>query len=101
MYAKTFLGLKANDCTAGFRCYRRELLQKIDLDKIFSSGYSFLIEMLYRCQRVGARIGEHPIIFKDRVYGETKISKTEIKKAFKTVAYFALDRFGVRKQKHF
>src|SRR3989339_1444641 len=46
-YAKLFLGLKANDCTAGFRCYRRELLEKIDIDKVYSSGYSFLVEMLY------------------------------------------------------
>lgn len=100
-YAKLFLGIEANDCTAGFRCYRRELLSKIDLDKVYSSGYSFLIEMLYRCKRAGARVGESPIIFKDRVHGETKISRAEMKKALWTVLRFSLDRFGIAKQKHF
>lgn len=100
-YAKFFLGLKANDCTAGFRCYRRELLSKINFDSVYSSGYSFLVEMLYRCQRAGARVGESPIIFKDRVKGETKISPAEMKKALWTVLWFSLDRFGIRKQKHF
>lgn len=100
-YARVFLGLGINDCTSGFRCYKRELLSKIDLSQVYSSGYSFLVEMLYRCKRAGATIGESPIIFKDRVYGETKISREEMKKALKTVLFFALDRFGISKQKHF
>ncbi len=84
-FARLVLGLKAHDCTAGFRCYRREVLESIELDEIFSDGYSFLIEMLYRCQRRGWRIGEVPIIFEDRHHGVSKISRREIFKALYTV----------------
>jgi dolichol-phosphate mannosyltransferase len=84
-FARTTLGLKANDCTAGFRCYHREVLQNIDLDHIFSNGYSFLVEMLFRCQRLGYTVGEIPIIFANRERGQSKISQTEIFKAMYTV----------------
>ncbi|MBA3533512.1 MAG: polyprenol monophosphomannose synthase [Ardenticatenales bacterium] len=83
--AKTVLGLTPNDCTAGFRLYRREVLESIDLDAIFSNGYSFLIEMLFKVQRKGWRIGEVPILFADRQRGASKISKNEILKAGYTV----------------
>lgn len=83
--ARGLLGLKARDATAGFRLYRREVLQSIPLDEIFSSGYSFLVEMLFLCQRRGWQIGEIPIIFEDRRKGQTKISRQEILKAQYTV----------------
>ena len=83
--AKILLGLKAKDTTAGFRLYRREVLESIPLDQIFSSGYSFLVEMLFMCQRRGWQIGEVPIIFEDRRAGTTKISKNEVIKAQYTV----------------
>ncbi len=83
--ARTLLGLKAHDATAGFRLYRREVLESIPLDQIFSSGYSFLVEMLFMCQRRGWQIGEVPIIFEDRRNGTTKISSKEIFKAQYTV----------------
>ena len=57
LVARTLLGLKARDATAGFRLYRREVLLSIPLDEIFSSGYSFLVEMLFLCQRRGWQIG--------------------------------------------
>ncbi len=79
------LGLKAKDATAGFRLYRREALTSIPLDEIFSSGYSFLVEMLFLCQRRGWQIGEVPIIFEDRRLGQTKISRNEILKGQFTV----------------
>ncbi|MCL4869093.1 MAG: polyprenol monophosphomannose synthase [Anaerolineae bacterium] len=85
MTAKLLLGLKARDTTAGFRLYRREVLTSIPLDKIFSSGYSFLVEMLFLCQRRGWQIGEVPIIFEDRRKGKTKISRQEIYKAQYTI----------------
>lgn len=85
LVAKTILGLKAMDTTAGFRLYRREVLESIPLDKIFSSGYSFLVEMLFMCQRRGWQIGEVPIIFEDRRAGTTKISREEIFKAQYTI----------------
>ncbi len=83
--ARGLLGLKARDATAGFRLYRREVLLSIPLDQIFSSGYSFLVEMLFMCQRRGWQIGEVPIIFEDRRKGQTKISRQEIFKAQYTV----------------
>ena len=80
------LGLQARDTTAGFRLYHREVLESIPLDQVFSNGYSFLVEMLFMCQRRGWRIGEVPIIFEDRRKGATKISRNEVLKAQYTVA---------------
>ena len=93
-FARLMLGLKAQDCTAGFRCYRREVLQSIDLDHIFSNGYSFLIEMLYLCQHMGYSIGETPITFENRHYGSSKISQAEIYKAMVTVLRLSAGRLA-------
>lgn len=92
MVARIALGLKAKDATAGFRLYRREVLQSIPLDEIFSSGYSFLVEMLFMCQRRGWQIGEVPIVFEDRRMGTTKISRNEVLKAQYTVFRLFLRR---------
>ena len=92
MVARTSLGLKAKDATAGFRLYRREVLQSIPLDEIFSSGYSFLVEMLFMCQRRGWQIGEVPIVFEDRRMGTTKISRNEVIKAQYTIFRLFLRR---------
>ena len=83
--ARAALGLKAHDCTAGFRCYRTQVLQTIDPTTIDADGYSYLIEILWRVQYAGFRIAETPILFTDRRRGASKISKTEIFKAAKTV----------------
>lgn len=93
LFTRTMLGLRAQDCTAGFRCYRREVLESIDLDHIFSDGYSFLIEMLYKCQQRDWPIGEIPILFEDRRQGKSKISRAEIGKALMTVLRLSLQRF--------
>jgi dolichol-phosphate mannosyltransferase len=94
-FAKMVLWLPAMDCTAGFRCYRREVLESIDLDTIFSNGYSFLIEMLYRVQRRGWRVAEVPIIFENRRHGASKISRQEILRAMYTVVHLGQERlFG-------
>jgi len=84
-FARTLLGLEAADATAGFRLYRREVLESIPLGSIFSNGYSFLVEMLFMCQRRGWSVGEVPIIFEDRRKGKTKISRQEIYRAIYTV----------------
>jgi dolichol-phosphate mannosyltransferase len=83
--ARHMLGLQARDCTSGFRCYRLALLERIGLDQIHSEGYSYLTEVLFRCQRAGARIREVPIKFVDRRHGKSKISKREIWKAMLTL----------------
>lgn len=92
LFARTVLGLKANDCTAGFRCYHREVLLNIELNQIFSNGYSFLVEMIFKCQRLGFTVGEIPIIFANRERGQSKISHHEIYKAMYTVMRLAVER---------
>jgi dolichol-phosphate mannosyltransferase len=84
-FARIALGLTAHDTTAGFRCYRRDVLESIDLNQIFSNGYSFLIEMLYKVQRQGWQVGEVPIVFHNRRQGVSKISRNEVMKAMYTV----------------
>jgi glycosyltransferase involved in cell wall biosynthesis len=92
-FAKAALGLKANDCTAGFRCYKAAVLESIDLGNVFSNGYSFLIELLYRIQLRGFSVGEVPIQFVDRRFGVSKISKSEVFKALVTVGKLAGGRY--------
>lgn len=77
-FARFLLQLQGSDLTSGFRVYRREILTKIGPDTVNSNGYSYLVEMLCLAQRLGARVGEVPIIFYDRTRGESKISKKEI-----------------------
>ena len=84
-FARAVLGLPAHDATAGFRCYRRQVLESVNPEGIKASGYSFLIEMLYRIRRQGWQVGEVPIIFENRRLGTSKISKDEITKAIRTV----------------
>ena len=91
-FARLVLGLKARDCTAGFRLYRRAVIESIPLETIFSNGYSFLVEMLFQVQRRGWRIAEVPIIFEDRQFGRSKISHAEIYRAIYTCLRLAGQR---------
>jgi dolichol-phosphate mannosyltransferase len=91
LFAAATLGLRTHDNTSGFRCYRREALNKILENEFTAEGYSFLIEILYRAKQAGLRLGETPIHYVDRRYGETKISRSEISKALGTVLRL---RFG-------
>ncbi|NPA89907.1 MAG: polyprenol monophosphomannose synthase [Chloroflexi bacterium] len=84
--ARTLLGLSAHDCTAGFRAYRRHVLERIRPETVRADGYSYLVEILYRCQVHGFSVGEIPILFVDRRRGRSKISQREIFKAMGTVA---------------
>jgi len=104
LFARTLLGLHAHDCTAGFRCYRREVLESIELDTIFSSGYSFLVEMLTRCERRGFRVRELPIVFRDREAGVSKISRAEVYRSVYTVfrlrfSFLPWDRWEARRNR--
>jgi dolichol-phosphate mannosyltransferase len=76
-YARWLLGLKPKDCTGAFRCYRSELLARLDFDAVRSRGYSFQEEILWHLKRLGARFGETPIIFVDRRHGASKINAQE------------------------
>lgn len=75
IYAKTILGLPIKDLTSGFKCFRRKVLEKINLDNIKSDGYSFQIELTYRAVKLGFKIKEIPITFYERKSGISKFSK--------------------------
>lgn len=81
VYTRTITGLRLTDCTGGFKCFRASVLQALDLSSIKSDGYSFQIEMNYRCHERGFRIGEIPIIFVDRHAGTSKMSKQIVREA--------------------
>jgi dolichol-phosphate mannosyltransferase len=85
-YARLFTGLKVRDCTSGFRCYRKEVLNAIDFERISASGYSFQVEMAYVCSIMGFDTFELPIIFVDRVEGTSKMSRSIIWEAMGLVA---------------
>ncbi len=80
-YVRTVTGMKVMDTTAGFKCYRRRLLEAIDFDKIKFTGYAFQIEMKYTAWKLGFKIIEVPIIFTDRTEGESKMSRGIFKEA--------------------
>jgi dolichol-phosphate mannosyltransferase len=74
-YARVILGVGVHDLTGGFKCFRRHVLETLDLDEIESKGYAFQIEMTYRIVRRGFLVVEVPIVFVDRVEGTSKWSK--------------------------
>ena len=76
MYTRFVTGMPVMDATGGYKCIRREVLENIDFDRIHSSGYAFQIELTYKAWRKGFRIKEIPIIFVDRVYGQSKLSRS-------------------------
>ncbi len=75
LYAQAFLWFGVRDSTAGFRCFRREVLETIALDRIHSKGYAFQIETTFRAVRAGFRVAEVPIVFTDRAEGSSKMSR--------------------------
>jgi len=86
-FLKILLGLREADCTGGFKCYSASLLRKIGMGNIFSPGYSFQVEILFRAHRVGARVREFPIVFVNRHEGESKLNLKEVTGFFKTVLW--------------
>jgi dolichol-phosphate mannosyltransferase len=76
LYARLLLGVPTRDLTGGFKCFRRRVLETIDLEAIASKGYAFQIELTYRALRSGFRVVEVPIRFRDRTRGKSKMSRT-------------------------
>jgi dolichol-phosphate mannosyltransferase len=74
MYARTILGIGVQDLTGGFKCFRREVLEAIELGSVSSEGYTFQIELTYRALLAGFRVREIPIVFQDRAAGSSKMS---------------------------
>jgi dolichol-phosphate mannosyltransferase len=81
IYARWVTGVPIADLTGGFKCFRREVLESIELDSIESNGYAFQIEMSFRAWRRNFRIGEIPIMFVDRDVGESKMSRSIVREA--------------------
>jgi dolichol-phosphate mannosyltransferase len=92
LYARAMLGVDVHDLTCGFRCYRREVLERIDLDAVTSRGYAFQIELTYRAIRAGFRVVEIPITFVDREQGGSKMSKAIFLEAIWKVPALRLQR---------
>jgi dolichol-phosphate mannosyltransferase len=90
--ARILVGSNANDNTGAFRCYKAKVIDYLLHHKISSNGYSFLLETSYMIQKKGFKIAETPIIFVDRRYGSSKISKKEIIKWAKTLFKLSLKR---------
>ncbi len=81
IYTRVITGLPLCDSTGGFKCFRKEVLESIDLDKIKSNGYAFQIEMNYKAWKNGFKLKELPIIFTDRIEGTSKMSKKIVREA--------------------
>lgn len=81
VYTRIITGMPIRDATGGFKCFRRAVLEKIDLNRIKSNGYSFQIEMTFKAYKFGFRIKEIPITFVDRVKGKSKMSKKIVREA--------------------
>lgn len=85
LYAQLILGLPYRDLTGGFKCFRREVLETVDLDAVDTRGYGFQIEMTYRVHQLGFRVVELPIVFVDRKVGESKMTNDIVVEAMKNV----------------
>lgn len=81
VYTRIITGMPIKDATGGYKCFRRAVLESIDLDKVQSNGYSFQIEMTFKAYKKGFRIKEIPIVFMDRVMGKSKMSKKIVREA--------------------
>jgi dolichol-phosphate mannosyltransferase len=92
-YARFVLGVDVRDLTGGFKCFRREVLEAIDLDAVQARGYAFQVEMTYRAIRAGFKVVEVPIVFRDRQAGSSKMDRSIVAEAVWRVP---LLRFGRR-----
>jgi dolichol-phosphate mannosyltransferase len=75
LYAQTLLGVPIADLTGGYKCFRRSVLEELDLESVHADGYAFQIELTFRALRAGARVVEIPITFEDRTHGDSKMSR--------------------------
>ncbi len=95
LYARVITGLPLHDLTTGFKCFRRRVLETLDLDAVESEGYAFQIEMTFRTWKAGFSVGQIPIVFVEREEGESKMSHRIIREAvWKVWKFRLLDLFG-------
>ena len=95
-YARWVTGLPLSDSTGGFKCFRRKVLASIDLERVRSNGYSFQIEMSFRAWKKGFRLKEVPIVFTDRVEGQSKMNKRIVREAIWMVWWLRLQAVAGR-----
>jgi dolichol-phosphate mannosyltransferase len=98
-YARLLLGVGVRDLTGGFKCFRREVLEAIDLDSVGARGYAFQVEMTYRAIRAGFRVVEVPIVFRDRRAGNSKMDGAIVAEAILQVPRMRLEG-GREKARH-
>jgi dolichol-phosphate mannosyltransferase len=91
-YARLVLGVGVRDLTGGFKCFRREVLEAIDLDSIHSRGYAFQIEMTYRAIQRGFKVVEVPIVFRERRAGQSKMDRSIVAEAAWRVPFLRFDK---------
>jgi dolichol-phosphate mannosyltransferase len=92
-FARIVTGLPITDCTSGFKCYRREVLENIGLGTIRSNGYVFQVETSFRAWHMGYRLADHPIVFYERQHGQSKLNLSIAMEAFVVVI-----RLGIHKR---
>ncbi|HUB07229.1 MAG TPA: polyprenol monophosphomannose synthase [Myxococcales bacterium] len=92
LYARTLLGVGVRDLTGGFKCFRRQTLERLELSTVRSEGYSFQIELTYRALNLGLRVVEIPILFVDRRVGKSKMSRRIFAEAATMVVRLRLER---------
>ena len=95
VYARVALGFGVRDSTSGFRCYRRAVLEAVGLEQVRSNGYAFQIDMTYRAWKLGFRVREVPITFRERSLGASKMSRAIVSEAL-----IAVGRWGLRDLVH-
>jgi dolichol-phosphate mannosyltransferase len=96
-YARTVLDLPVRDLTGGFKCFRREVLEALDLGAIRSQGYAFQVELTYRALQLGFRVREIPIVFTDRRVGQSKMSRRIVLEAIWMIPALRAQRVPARK----
>lgn len=87
---RLLFGMPVRDASGAFRCYRVDLLRAADLDRVRSRGYSFQQEVLFRCHKAGARLGEFPILFENRRAGASKVNRAEAVRSISMILYIGL-----------
>ena len=97
LYARLILGIGVRDLTGGFKCFRREVLERIGLETVTTAGYAFQIELTYRALRAGFRVAEVPIVFADRRVGQSKMTKAIVLEALWKVWLIRLARWRPRR----
>jgi dolichol-phosphate mannosyltransferase len=100
LYARTVLGVRINDLTGGFKCFRRWVLESLDLADVHAGGYAFQIELTYRTLRLGGRVVEVPITFTDRTAGRSKMSRSIVAEAVWKVPALRLRSISGRLDRH-